>query len=164
MLDDADDIHPLFYGAPRGTEFRKLRKRIIRLAREAIDQYGMVYGAEPRAKWLVCLSDGKDGYTLLAVLYELQWPGVLPVDLLACNLDQGQPSFPATVLPEFLKTMQVPHRINIKTPIPSSWTRCLLAAPTPCFYVFFFVHLRAHPPIKYGAAVRNCLALSGPIH
>ena len=65
MLDDADDIHPLFYGAPKSTGFRKLRKRIIRNVREAIDQYGMV---ERDARWLVCLSGGKDSYTLLAVL------------------------------------------------------------------------------------------------
>ncbi|MCZ4352537.1 tRNA 2-thiocytidine(32) synthetase TtcA [Roseovarius aestuarii] len=114
MLDqnEPDDIHPLFHGAPRSTEFRKLRKRIVRLAREAVDQYGMVDRDAPRARWLVCLSGGKDSYTLLAVLHELQWRGLLPVDLLACNLDQGQPGFPATVLPEFLETMQVPHRIE----------------------------------------------------
>lgn len=109
MSDQMDDIHPLFFGAPSTTEFKKLRKRIVRQAREAIDQYGMV---ERGAKWLVCLSGGKDSYTLLAVLHELQWRGLLPVDLIACNLDQGQPNFPATVLPKFLKKMQVPHRIE----------------------------------------------------
>lgn len=57
MLDDLDDIHPLFHGAPSTTEFKKLRKRIIRNVREAIEQYGMV---ERGAKWLVCLSGGKD--------------------------------------------------------------------------------------------------------
>ena len=108
MFDEADDIHPLFAGAPSTTEFKKLRKRIVRQTREAIEQYGMVDpsahdkdGKPPR--WLVCLSGGKDSYTLLAVLYELKWRGLLPVDLLACNLDQGQPGFPATVLPEFLE-------------------------------------------------------------
>ncbi len=109
MLDDADDIHPLFHGAPSTTEFRKLRKRLVREVREAIDAYGMV---QPGARWLVCLSGGKDSYTLLAVLNELKWRGLLPVDLLACNLDQGQPGFPATVLPEFLTRMGVPHRIE----------------------------------------------------
>jgi tRNA 2-thiocytidine biosynthesis protein TtcA len=108
MTDAPEDIHPLFHGAPASTEFRKLRKRIVRQTREAVEQYGMV---EPGGKWLVCLSGGKDSYTLLAVLHELQWRGLLPVDLLACNLDQGQPGFPATVLPEFLKARGVPHRI-----------------------------------------------------
>ncbi|HLS84935.1 MAG TPA: tRNA 2-thiocytidine(32) synthetase TtcA [Burkholderiales bacterium] len=111
MLDDLDDIHPLFHGAPSTTEFKKLRKRIVRNVREAIEQYGMI---ERGARWLVCLSGGKDSYTLLAVLNELKWRGLLPVDLLACNLDQGQPNFPATVLPEFLQKMGVPHRIEYK--------------------------------------------------
>lgn len=111
MLDDDDgaEIHPLFHGAPAGLEFRKLRKRLVREVRDAIDTYAMI---EPGTRWLVCLSGGKDSYTLLAVLHELKWRGLLPVDLLACNLDQGQPGFPATVLPEFLTRMGVPHRIE----------------------------------------------------
>ncbi len=109
MFDNTDDIHPLFEGAPKSTAFRKLRKRIVRQCREAVDTFGMV---EPGARWLVCLSGGKDSYTLLAILHELKWRGLLPVDLLACNLDQGQPGFPATVLPEFLEKMGVPHRIE----------------------------------------------------
>ena len=107
--DDLDDIHPLFHGAPATTEFKKLRKRIVREVREAIEAYGMI---ERGARWLVCLSGGKDSYTLLAVLQELKWRGLLPVDLLACNLDQGQPGFPATVLPAFLTKMGVEHRIE----------------------------------------------------
>jgi len=82
MLDDKTDIHPLFNGAPSTTEFKKLRKRIVRNTREAIEHYGMIApeardGKPP--KWLVCLSGGKDSYTLLAVLYELKWRGLLPV-------------------------------------------------------------------------------------
>lgn len=109
LSDDGADIHPLFHGAPASTEFRKLRKRLVREVREAIDHYGMI---QKGTRWLVCLSGGKDSYTLLAVLHELKWRGLLPVDLLACNLDQGQPNFPATVLPEFLARMGVPHRIE----------------------------------------------------
>ena len=67
MLDH-DDIHSLFAGAPETTEFRKLRKRLVRLTREALETYAMV---EPGARWLVCLSGGKDSYTLLAVLLHL---------------------------------------------------------------------------------------------
>jgi len=109
MPDVPDDIHPLFHGAPDSLSFRKLRKRLVREVRDAIETYGMI---QPGARWLVCLSGGKDSYTLLAVLHELQWRGLLPVDLLACNLDQGQPGFPATVLPEFLTRMGVAHRIE----------------------------------------------------
>ena len=141
MLDDLDDIHPLFHGAPKATEFRKLRKRIVRDTREAIEQYGMVErggrraGGAQKPKWLVCLSGGKDSYTLLAVLYELQWRGLLPVDILACNLDQGQPGFPATVLPEFLERMGVPHRIEyqdtysiVVDKVPKGRTYCALCS------------------------------------
>ncbi len=132
MLDDADDIHPLFHGAPSSTEFKKLRKRLIRDTREAIERYGMI---ERGTKWLVCLSGGKDSYTLLAVLTELQWRGLLPVELLACNLDQGQPGFPATVLPEFLEKMGVPHRIEyqdtysiVMDKVPQGRTYCALCS------------------------------------
>lgn len=132
MLDDADDIHPLFQGAPSSTEFKKLRKRIVREVRDAIETYGMI---ERGTRWLVCLSGGKDSYTLLAILHELQWRGLLPVDLLACNLDQGQPGFPATVLPEFLQKMGVAHRIEYKDTysvvvdkIPQGRTYCSLCS------------------------------------
>ncbi len=138
MLDDAEDIHPLFRGAPRTTEFRKLRKRLVRDTREAIERYGMVERREadaPREKWLVCLSGGKDSYTLLAVLTELRWRGLLPVDLLACNLDQGQPGFPATVLPGFLSECGVPHRIEyadtysiVVDKVPQGRTYCALCS------------------------------------
>lgn len=135
MLDNGDDIHPLFAGAPSTTEFKKLRKRIVRQTREAIEQYGMINSDGPRARWLVCLSGGKDSYTLLAALHELQWRGLLPVDILACNLDQGQPGFPATVLPEFLDRMGVPHRIEyqdtysiVVDKIPQGRTFCALCS------------------------------------
>jgi tRNA 2-thiocytidine biosynthesis protein TtcA len=132
MQNKASEIHALFEGAPATTEFKKLRKRIIRQAQEAISEFGMV---ERGAKWLVCLSGGKDSYTLLAVLFELQWRGLLPVELLACNLDQGQPNFPATVLPEFLKSMGVPHRIEyedtysiVKSKVPQTRTYCAMCS------------------------------------
>jgi tRNA 2-thiocytidine biosynthesis protein TtcA len=135
MLDNNTDIHPLFAGAPRTTEFRKLRKRLVRHAREAIEQYGMVDRDKPNARRLVCLSGGKDSYTLLAILHELKWRGLLPVDLLACNLDQGQPGFPATVLPAFLDKMGVPNRIEyqdtysiVMDKIPQGRTFCALCS------------------------------------
>ena len=107
-MPDTSEIHPLFDGAPTTPAFQKLRKRLVAQVRQAVETYGMV---ERGARWLVCLSGGKDSYTLLAILTELKWRGLLPVDLLACNLDQGQPGFPATVLPAFLTRMGVPHRI-----------------------------------------------------
>jgi len=131
-MTEASEIHPLFEGAPTSIAFKKLRKRIIRQTREAIEQYGMI---ERDAKWLVCISGGKDSYTLLAALAELQWRGLLPVEILACNLDQGQPGFPSTVLPEFLERMKVPHRIEYKDTysividkIPENKTFCSLCS------------------------------------
>jgi tRNA 2-thiocytidine biosynthesis protein TtcA len=131
MFDEAE-IHPLFHGAPQSVEFRKLRKRIVRLTREAIETYGMARRGE---RWLVCLSGGKDSYTLLAALTELRWRGLLPVEILACNLDQGQPGFPATVLPEFLTRMGVPHRVDyqdtysvVVDKVPARKTYCALCS------------------------------------
>ena len=132
MFDEINEIHSLFKNAPTTTEFKKLRKRIIKNTREAIEQYGMI---EPGARWLVCMSGGKDSYTLLAALYELKWRGLLPVDILACNLDQGQPGFPATTLPNFLTEMEIPHRIEfqdtfsvVKDKVPAGRTYCALCS------------------------------------
>lgn len=110
-------VLPMFANAPSSVSFRKLRKRLVRGALEVIDEYGLVdrraveSGQKPRPKWLVCLSGGKDSYGLLAVLMDLQWQGALPVDLLACNLDQGQPGFPSHVLPQWLAQQGAPFRI-----------------------------------------------------
>ena len=99
----------MFRDAPTSVEFNKLRKRLVRQAREAIETYAM---AKPGERWLVALSGGKDSYGLLAVLLDLKWRGLLPVDLLACNLDQGQPNFPKHILPDFLSAHGVEHRIE----------------------------------------------------
>jgi tRNA 2-thiocytidine biosynthesis protein TtcA len=103
--------HPMFRAAPSSLEFNKLRKRLVRNAREAIEQFAMV---NPGDRWLVALSGGKDSYGLLAILLDLKWRGLLPVELLACNLDQGQPNFPKHILPEFLARQGVEHRIEYR--------------------------------------------------
>lgn len=128
----SDDCHPLLQGAPQTDDFRRLHKQILKDVRAAIDTYGML---QRGARWLVCLSGGKDSYTLLAILHDLKWRGLLPVDLLACNLDQGQPNFPATVLPEFLSKMGVPHRIEyqdtysiVVDKVPQGRTYCALCS------------------------------------
>jgi len=111
-------IPSLFANAPSSVSFNKLRKRLVRNARQAIDDFSMlaVGGAEsakPR-RWLVALSGGKDSYGLLAVLMDLQWRGLLPVELVACNLDQGQPNFPKHILPDFLNRHGIAHRIEYR--------------------------------------------------
>lgn len=105
----ADGYHPMFLNAPKTVEFNKLRKRLLRHMRQAIDDFSMV---KPNEKWLVALSGGKDSYGLLALLLDLKWRGLLPVDLLACNLDQGQPGFPKNILPDFLNSYDIPFRIE----------------------------------------------------
>ncbi|WP_306145968.1 tRNA 2-thiocytidine(32) synthetase TtcA [Roseibium sp. MMSF_3412] len=100
------DVPALLRNTPSSVEFKKLRKRLLRQAREAMDDFGMLpreASQQKRPKWLVCLSGGKDSYTLLAVLIELNWRGLLPVDLVACNLDQAQPGFPTDILPKFFE-------------------------------------------------------------
>lgn len=99
----------MFRDAPTTVEFGKLRKRLLRQARQAIEDFAMLGAGE---RWLVALSGGKDSYGLLAILLDLKWRGLLPVDLVACNLDQGQPNFPKEVLPHFLALHGVPHRIE----------------------------------------------------
>lgn len=118
--------------APNSVEFKKLRKRLVRQVREALDAFGMV---EPGARWLVALSGGKDSYGLLAILLDLQWRGFLPVELVACNLDQGQPGFPKHILPEFLTSVGVAHRIEyrdtysiVTDKLPQGATYCALCS------------------------------------
>ncbi|MEO9528743.1 tRNA 2-thiocytidine(32) synthetase TtcA [Roseibium sp.] len=142
MNDIADssvtDVPALLRAAPSSVEFKKLRKRLLRQAREAISDFGMLPettadGHKP--KWLVCLSGGKDSYTLLAVLIELKWRGLLPVDLIACNLDQAQPGFPADILPKFLEHNGIEHVIVredtysiVTEKIPAHRTYCSLCS------------------------------------
>lgn len=134
MLDDPLDraAEALFADMPESGEFAKLRKRIIRDVREATERYGMIRRG---ARWLVCLSGGKDSYTLLAALLDLKWRGLLPVDILACNLDQGQPGFDETILPGFLSRLGVPHRIErrdtysvVLEKTPAGGTYCALCS------------------------------------
>jgi len=111
IADIEGGSHPMFRDVPSSVGFNKLRKRLVRQTREAMEQFGMV---KPGDRWLVALSGGKDSYGLLAILLDLKWRGLLPVELLACNLDQGQPNFPKHILPEFLTRHGVEHRIEYR--------------------------------------------------
>ncbi|OLP43366.1 tRNA 2-thiocytidine(32) synthetase TtcA [Rhizobium oryziradicis] len=124
--------HPLFDHAPRSVSFNKLRKRLLRQVRQAMDDFDMLKGQK---RWLIGLSGGKDSYGLLALLLDLKWRGLLPVELLACNLDQGQPNFPKHILPEYLTSIGVPHRIEyrdtysvVKEKVPQGGTYCALCS------------------------------------
>lgn len=124
--------HTLFADAPSSVGFNKLRKRLLRNVRQALDDFSMV---QPGARWLVALSGGKDSYGLLACLLDLKWRGMMPVDLLACNLDQGQPNFPKHILPDWLDRHGVAHRIEyrdtysiVTEKVPEDRTYCALCS------------------------------------
>lgn len=126
---------PAFYAAaPSSVSFKKLRKRLLRQTQEAIRRYGMD-GEDRPQKWLVCLSGGKDSYTLLAALMDLKWQGALKADLVACNLDQGQPGFPKHILPDYLEGIGVDYRIVtqdtysvVTEKLPENKTYCSLCS------------------------------------
>ncbi|RUW43609.1 tRNA 2-thiocytidine(32) synthetase TtcA [Mesorhizobium sp. M8A.F.Ca.ET.021.01.1.1] len=124
--------HPLFAEVPSSVEFNKLRKRLLRQTRQAIEDFSMV---KPGERWLVALSGGKDSYGLLALLLDMKWRGLLPVELLACNLDQGQPNFPKNILPDYLDANGIAHRIEyrdtysvVTDKLPEGSTYCSLCS------------------------------------
>lgn len=130
--EDVVDGPSLLAGAPDSVSFKKLRKRLVRNVRQAMDDFTMLQAG---GRWLVCLSGGKDSYALLAILSDLKWRGLLPVDLLACNLDQGQPGFPKHVLPDFLSAHGIAHRIEyrdtysiVTDKVPEGGTYCALCS------------------------------------
>lgn len=132
IADDPADRPSLLARMPDNVEFRKRRKRLNRLTAEAISRFAMAQAGE---RWLVCLSGGKDSWAMLGILTDLQTQGLLPVDLLACNLDQGQPGFPAEVIPDFLAAHGLPHRVDFRDTyslvvekVPAGATYCALCS------------------------------------
>ncbi|MBX2869222.1 MAG: tRNA 2-thiocytidine(32) synthetase TtcA [Acidiferrobacterales bacterium] len=118
---------------PKGKrEFDKLHKRLRRNTGKAIEDYHMI---EQGDRVMVCLSGGKDSYTMLDMLRALQKKAPVKFDLVAINLDQKQPGFPETVLPEYLRSIEVPFDIIekdtysvVKRVIPEGKTMCGLCS------------------------------------
>ena len=113
-------------------EANKLTKRLRRLAGGAIADYGMI---EDGDRVMVCLSGGKDSYALLDILIYLRSHAPIRFDIVAVNLDQKQPGFPAHVLPDYLTRLGVPFRIEeqdtystVKRVIPEGKTMCSLCS------------------------------------
>jgi tRNA 2-thiocytidine biosynthesis protein TtcA len=113
-------------------EFNKLQKRLRRLVGSAIVDYNMI---EEGDKVMVCLSGGKDSYTMLDILMSLQKTAPIDFEIIAVNMDQKQPGFPEQVLPEYLSALGVPFHIIekdtysiVKEIIPEGKTTCGLCS------------------------------------
>jgi len=122
---------------PRQTEkervdLNKLSKRVMREAGRAIGDYNMI---EQGDRVMVCLSGGKDSYTMLDILMTLKSRAPIDFEIIAVNLDQKQPGFPADVLPDYLSKLNIPFHIEtedtysiVKRLIPEGKTTCSLCS------------------------------------
>jgi len=114
------------------TIFNKLQKRLRRHVGNAIADYNMIEGGD---RVMVCLSGGKDSYAMLDILLNLQKSAPIDFDVVAVNMDQKQPGFPAHVLPDYLESLGIDYFVVeqdtysvVKAKIPEGKTTCGLCS------------------------------------
>ncbi|HUP91980.1 MAG TPA: tRNA 2-thiocytidine(32) synthetase TtcA [Solimonas sp.] len=135
-------------------ESHKLAKRLRRQVGQAVMDYNMI---EQGDRIMVCLSGGKDSYTLLDVLLQLQKKAPVEFELVAVNLDQKQPDFPEHVLPEYLKALGVKFHILeqdtysvVKRVIPEGKTMCSLCSRLRRGALYTYAHEHGFSKIALG--------------
>jgi tRNA 2-thiocytidine biosynthesis protein TtcA len=113
-------------------EENKLEKKLCRLVGQAIGDFGMIENGD---KVMVCVSGGKDSYAMLDILMKLRERAPIHFEIVAVNLDQKQPNFPAEILPSYLKSLGVQFHIEeqdtysiVKRVIPEGKTTCGLCS------------------------------------
>jgi len=147
-------IVPAPSGRRRSVSLNKLEKRLRRETGRAIEDFNMIEAGD---RIMVCLSGGKDSYTLLDILLHLQRKAPIAFDIAAVNMDQKQPGFPEHVLPEYLQGLGVPYHVierdtytTVTRVIPEGKTMCSLCSRLRRGTLYGFAEQHGYSKIALG--------------